>query len=154
MGYERVGFRAAQLLDEMMDGAPGPTEPILLEPTGLVARQSSDVMAVDDPIVARALGFMSDHSHEPIKIPDVAVGAHVTRRTLERRFRTVLGRSIKDELVRLRVERAKRLLVETKTPIKRLASKAGFHDARRMYEIFLRVEGIPPSAYRRQRRRN
>ena len=75
-------------------------------------------------------------------------------RTLERRFREVLGHSPAQEIARLRVERAKRLLVETKTPIKRLASKAGFHDARRMYEIFLRVEGIPPSAYRRQRRRN
>jgi len=55
LGYERVGYRAAELLDEMMDGAPGPEEAVLIEPTSLVARQSSDALAVDDPMVAKAL---------------------------------------------------------------------------------------------------
>jgi len=151
-GCERVGYRAAELLDEMMDGAPGPSEPLQLQTTSLVARRSSDVLAVADPIVAEALRFASEHSHEPIQVNDVARAAHVTRRTLERRFRKVLGRSIGDEIVRLRVERVKRKLAESDTPIKRLASQAGFSDARRMCKVFKRVTGVTPSTYRRQRR--
>ena len=133
-------------------GSPGPTEPILIEPTSLVPRQSSDALAVDDVMVARALRFISEHSHEAITTDELAAAMHVTRRTLERRFRTVLARSIKDEIVRLRVERVKRRLAESRLSLKRLSVEAGFCDARRMCEVFKRVEGISPSAYRRQRR--
>lgn len=152
LGYNRVGYRAAELLDRMMDGMPAPTEPILIEPAALLPRQSTDVLAVDDPLVAQALRFTSEHGHERIRVSDVSAAVHVTRRTLERRFRRVLGRSIRDEIVRLRVERAKRLLAQSRTPIKRLASEAGFRDDLQMCTEFKRLEGITPSAYRRQRR--
>lgn len=153
LGYERVGYRAAELLDAMMDGQPAPAKPILLEPAGLMARQSTDVLAVEDPLVGRALRFMAEHGHERIHVPDVATAAHVTRRTLERRFRRVLGRSINDEISRLRVERAKRLLIESRKPMKLLAGEAGFHNAVQMCAVFKRVEGITPSQYRREHRR-
>ena len=70
----------------------------------------------------------------------------------ERRFRSVLGRSINEEIARLRVERAKRLLVESNTRMKHLAAEAGFRDAMQMCTVFKRVEGITPSEYRRRRR--
>jgi LacI family transcriptional regulator len=152
LGYEQVGYRAAELLDEMMDGAPEPGEPVLLEPVALLPRRSSEALAVDDEMVAAALRFISEHSHEPIRVSHVAESLHVTRRTLERRFRAVLGRSIADEIARLRVERAKRRLAESKTSIKRLAVEAGFGDATQMCTVFKRVEGITPSDYRRQHR--
>ncbi|HOD82184.1 MAG TPA: DNA-binding transcriptional regulator [Phycisphaerae bacterium] len=152
LGYQRVGYRAAELLDQMMDGTPTPVEEILIEPAALLPRQSTDVLAVDDPLVALALRFASEHGHERIKVGDVAAAVHVTRRTLERRFRAVLGRSIRDEIVRLRIERAKRLLAQGRTPIKRLASEAGFRDDMQMCTEFKRLEGITPSEYRRQRR--
>ncbi len=151
LGYERVGYRAAELLDRMMAGAPATTEPIRLQPTALLPRQSTDSLAVDDPLVARALRFISEHGHERIKVSDVAAAAHVTRRTLERRFRAVLGRSVGEEITRLRVERAKRLLAESNMRMKRLAPEAGFRDAMQMCIVFKRVEGITPSDYRRQR---
>jgi hypothetical protein len=71
----------------------------------------------------------------------------------ERRFRAVLGRSIADEIARLRIERAKRLLAESNTSIKRLAAEAGFSDARQMCDSFKRIEGTTPIAYRRQHQR-
>jgi transcriptional regulator GlxA family with amidase domain len=73
-------------------------------------------------------------------------------RTIERRFREELGCSPADELTRMRIERLKRLLVESKTPIRRLAGNAGFHGPRRMCAVFKRAEGVTPSAYRRSRR--
>ncbi|MBT3199770.1 MAG: substrate-binding domain-containing protein [Phycisphaerales bacterium] len=154
IGYERVGYRAAELLDQMMDGAPAPTEPILVEPTNLIPRQSSDALAVEDPLVAQALRYTSENSHKMIRVNDIANAVHVNRRTLERRFRSVLGRSVTDEIMRLRVERVKRLLVETKTPLKIMAIEAGFGDGAHMLAIFKRIEGTTPSAYRREHRRD
>ena len=153
LGYERVGYRAAELLDKMMDGAPEPGKPVLLEPVALLPRRSSDALAVDDQMVAAALRFISEHSHERIRVSDVVESLHVTRRTLERRFRAVLGRSIAEEIGRLRVERAKRRLTDSKTPIKRLAVEAGFGDGPQMCAVFKRIEGVTPSVYRRNHRR-
>ncbi|KPJ72505.1 MAG: hypothetical protein AMS14_07635, partial [Planctomycetes bacterium DG_20] len=152
LGYERVGYRAAELLDRMMDGAPAPAEPILIEPAALLPRRLTDALAVDDPVAARALRFVSEHAHERIKVRDVAAATQVARRKLERRFGAALGRSINEEIARLRVERAKRLLAESKLRLKRLAPEAGFRDAMQMCTVFKRVEGVTPSAYRRQRR--
>ena len=154
IGYERVGYRAAELLDQMMDGAEAPTKPIILEPTGLIPRRSSDALAVDDPLVAQALRYTSENSHKLIRVDDIAAAVHVNRRTLERRFRSVLGRSVTDEIMRLRVERVKRQLVESKTSLKILAIEAGFGDAAHMLAIFKRIEGTTPSAYRREHRRD
>lgn len=152
LGYERVGFRAAELLDAMMDGSPPPAEPIYLEPVELLPRQSTDALAVDDPLVAEALRFIAEHSDERIRVGDVAAGILVERRTLERRFRASLGRSIAREIARLRVERLKRRLVESDTPMKHLARESGFHDSTQMCTVFRRIEGISPGAYRRNRR--
>jgi LacI family transcriptional regulator len=102
--------------------------------------------------LAAALRFISEHSHEPIRVSHVAKSVHTTRRTLERRFRAVLRRSIADEIARLRVERAKRRLAEDPTPFKRLAAEVGFGDAEQMRAVFKRVEGVTPSVYRRHRR--
>ncbi|NQU25036.1 MAG: substrate-binding domain-containing protein [Candidatus Nealsonbacteria bacterium] len=151
LGYERVGFRAAELLDAMMDGAPPPTEPVYLEPVELLPRQSTDALAVDDPLVAEALRFIAEHSHEQIRVDDVAAGILAERRTLERRFRALLDRSVAREIARLRVERLKRRLAESDTPIKHLASESGFHDMTQMCAAFRRIEGISPSAFRRSR---
>ncbi len=152
LGYERVGFRAAELLEAMIDGRRPPSEPVYVEPVELLPRQSTDALAVDDPLVAAALRFIAEHSDEQIRVGDVAVGIHVERRTLERRFRACLGRSIAGEIARLRVERLKRRLLESDTLIRELARESGFRDTMQMCAVFRRIEGISPSAYRRNRR--
>jgi LacI family transcriptional regulator len=154
LGYERVGYQAAELLDEIMGGSAAPREPILIPPGELIPRRSSDSLAVEDEMVASALRFISEHSHEPIRVGHVAEHLHVARRTLERRFSKRLGRSIAAEIARLRVERAKRKLVETKAPIKSIAHEFGFAGSLQMAVVFKRIEGVTPSIYRRQRRKN
>jgi LacI family transcriptional regulator len=153
LGYERVGYRAAGLLDEMMQGAAAPREPIRIPAVGIIPRRSTDSLAVDDEMVASALRFISEHSHEPIRVAHVAENLHVARRTLERRFSKRLGRSVAGEIARLRVERAKRKLVETKATIKSIAREFGFADSLQMAVVFNRLEGMSPSVYRRKHRR-
>jgi LacI family transcriptional regulator len=83
-----------------------PPEHILLPPTGLVVRESTDFFAVDDPIIAAALELIAANSHQPINAKDVAHAANTGLRTLQREFSEYLGRPIKEEIQRVRVERA------------------------------------------------
>ncbi len=152
-GYKKVGYEAAALLDRMMDGEPAPKGPILTPPTGLVVRQSTDFFAVDDELVARALQFIAANIQKPIGVDDVAEAAFTSLSTLQNRFREHLGRSIFAEIRRLRIERAKRHLTESKQRIVDIAKEVGFGDQHRMNEVFRRELGMTPSAYRKKHTR-
>lgn len=154
MAHAEAGYRAAQLLDRLMDGERPPAEPEWIPPRALIPRQSTDSFAAADPLVAKALRFVAEHSHEgKMQVNDVAKAVGVTRRTLERRFSDTVGRSIAGEIARLRVERAKRRLVQTDEPLKTIAKDCGFRTADHFYKVFARLEGIPPRDYREQRKR-
>jgi LacI family transcriptional regulator len=154
LGYLQIGYKAAELLDRLMDGAPPPDRPQVIASAELIARQSTDSYAVDDVVVARALRFIAEHSHEPINVDDVAATASTTRRSLERRFQKAMSRSIADEITRLRLDRAKRRLTAADEPLKKVASASGFSNPTHFYRAFVRVEGISPTEYRKQRRRD
>lgn len=121
------------------------------QPVDIVVRQSTDVLAVDDALVSSALQFIAENSHRPIQVDDVAAFVLATRRSLERKFRAVLSRTITDEITRLRMERVKRLLLETDQSIKNLAVQSGFGNPIQMCKVFRRIEGITPSVFRKQR---
>lgn len=153
VGYLRVGFRAGELLDELMSGGTAPSKSILVPPTELVPRQSTDAYAASDPMVSRALRFIAENSHERIEVKEVVSAVATNRRSLERRFRDSIGRSISEEITRLRLERAKRRIVETDAPMKYVAMESGFRNADHFYKVFTRVEGITPSQFREERQR-
>ena len=150
VGFERIGYEAAHLLDRLMDGESPPAEPILLPPVGIVVRESTDFFAVEDAVVAAALRFIADHIHEPIGVPDVAAAVSTSRPTLNLRFRKHLGRPIAAEIRRLRLERAKRELAQSDQTIYRIAHDAGFGDAKTFSKIFRREVGMTPREYRRK----
>jgi LacI family transcriptional regulator len=151
VGYERIGYEAARLLDRLMRGEKAPAEPILLPPQSIVVRESTDFFAVDDPLIAAALQFIAAKSHLDIGPDDVARAVTSGTRTLQRRFRKYLDRPIATEIRRVRVERAKRELTQSKRSLKEIARDVGFGEAMRMYEVFRREWGVTPSQYRRQR---
>ena len=154
LGYRNVGYKAAALLDRMLSKRvqEGKREIVYLEPYALYPRRSTDAINVVDPLVADAMRFILENTDKPIKVGDVAAKASTTRRTLERRFRDVLNRTVMQEITRCRLERLKRRLAECDTPIKELAEDSGFNSARVLYETFVREEGLSPSAYRAKRR--
>jgi LacI family transcriptional regulator len=151
VGYERIGYEAARLLDRLMGKEVPPAEPILLPPQGLVVRESTDFFAVGDPLMAAALQFIAAKSHQELSPRDVARAVSTETRTLQRRFRKHLDRSIAAEIRRVRTERAKRELTQGKRSIKEIARSVGFGESMRMYEVFCRELGVTPSQYRRQR---
>ena len=148
--YQEVGFEAARLLDQLMSGEQPPQQPVLLMSAGIVARQSTDSFAVEDDLVANALRFIANHSHEPIQVNDVAAAVHTSRRTLERKFRQLTGRAIFAEIRRFRVERAKRLLVDSDLQIKQIAHLSGFPSSARLYQVFQQLVNQSPSEFREE----
>jgi LacI family transcriptional regulator len=148
LGFGQVGYRAAAMLDRLMAGGVPPTGPELVPPAELIPRQSTDVYAAGDPLVARAMRFIAENGHRRIQVSHVAAAVATTRRTLERRFRDAMGRSIAGEITRLRLQRAKRRMVETDASMKDVAIEAGFRTADHFGKVFTRVEGIAPSQYR------
>ena len=144
---ERIGHEAGRLLDERLAGRPVTSR--FLPPLGVVTRRSSDLIAVEDPHVGAALRFIADHAHQPIRVRDVVRAIPVARRTLEARFRALLGRSLLDELQRARLERAKHLLRTTDLPMPKIATACGFSDAKRFATVFGQSEGTTPLKFRR-----
>ena len=104
--------------------------------------------SVDDPIVFKTLQMIWNHSYRDFRVDDISKVLPVTRRTLERKFKQVLGYSIGTEIRRCRLERAKHLLVNTTLPIKHIALAAGFSSTDWMGKVFQSELGIPPSQYR------
>ena len=132
----RIGYDAAALLENLMAGEPRPQSDITLQPLGVVSRRSTEAEATEDEIVRTALRYIRANYREPIRVDDVADAAGRPRRTLERRFRRALDRTVLDEITRRRIETARRLLVETDLDIGGVAKRSGFSDARRMAVVF------------------
>jgi LacI family transcriptional regulator len=147
---ERIGYEAAAELDRMLKGARARPRPLLFPPLGVIARRSTEVLAVADQDVRAALHFIREQSHRAIRVTDLLREIAMSRRSLERRFRRVLGRSLLEEIRRAHVERARQLLAQTDLPLQAIAKRAGFTDAKRFSTVFREAVGVTPSAYRRQ----
>lgn len=146
----RIGYQAAALLDRLMAGEPAPAEPILIPPIAVTTRASSDITAIKDEFVARALKFMRAHILNGIQVSDVVEAAQIGRRSLERRMRHAIGRSIQEELLRLRLNIARELLVDTDMTLERIAHRIGFSHSQYLSHVFRQTYGITPGQYRRR----
>jgi len=147
-----TGYEAASLLDRMMSGEPVPPEAHLIKPQGIETRQSTDILAIDDPHVAVAARFIREQACAGIQVSDVLEHVPLSRRVLDSRFRKILGRTPHEEITRLRIDRVKQLLVETDLPLSVIASRAGFQHDEYMTVAFKKQVGLPPSNYRRSAR--
>ena len=150
LDLEKAGYEAARLLDNLMSDHVTGGYVVEVEPVYVVTRQSTDIIAQRDPCVATALRFIKDHAGHGISVPDVVAHVGVSRRTLERRFLRSLGRSISSQITQHRLERAKRLLLETDLPSQRVATGAGFGSTKTFNRVFRRAVGVPPMRFRLQ----
>jgi len=147
---ERIGYEAAKLLDRAMTAPNSPVRRVFLPPMHVAARQSTDTMATDDPVVVAALRYIQAHAAEGVNVAGVVHGIGIGRRDLERKFRAILGRSVLQELHRARIAQAQKLLAGTDLPMPTVARLSGFSSAQRLTVVFHQVCGLPPTACRRQ----
>jgi LacI family transcriptional regulator len=107
---DRIGYEAARILDQWLNGSSPKNKLLVLPPAGVVVRQSSDLLAVPDPDVRAAVRFIHRQAHQQIRVEDVLKHVPIARRALERRFRRSLQRSISEEIRRVHLDRSKQLL--------------------------------------------
>jgi len=150
--HVRVGYEGAALLDRMMRGETAPQSPVYVPPAGLVTRLSTDVLAIDDPLVATAVRFIREYACDGIGIDDIVAHLPLSRSTLQRRFRRVLGRSVHDEILRIRLRRVQELLLDTELPLESVADKAGFAHRQYLGEVFKARTGYTLAQYRARSR--
>lgn len=148
----QTGFVAASILDEMMSGARIAGDLRLVEPLRIVTRQSTDILSVSDPLVARALRFIRERAE--IATPVTAVERHVglARRALDIRFVRLIGHSVHSEITRVRMDRLAELLIQTDATLPQLAERLEFGHAEYMGVAFKRYTGRSPGDYRRANR--
>lgn len=145
---EQIGFRAAELLDTIMTGHRRRSVHITIPPACLVTRQSSDIVAVDDEVVSRATKFIREHATELVGVSEVARHVGVSRSTLEKHFKGLVGRTVHDEFQKRRLGIARRLLTCSNLPLQVIAERSGFRTAHYMSAVFRRELGYTPGRLR------
>jgi len=146
---ERIGYEAAALLDCLMMGEAAPSSAKIIPPLGVITRQSTDILGITDRYVARALSIIRRHACSGIDVQSVLRQLPLSRRSLEQRFRRTLGRSPGAEILRVRIEQAKKLLAETDLTIEVISQRTGFRKSAYFSTAFGNQTGSAPSMYRR-----
>jgi LacI family transcriptional regulator len=149
---QRVGYEAAGLLARLMAGEKKPRDGLFFDLGRVIPRQSTDLLAIDDAEIARAIRFIRAHACEGVLVEDVLAEVCLSRSLLERRFKQVLGRTPKAEILAVQIESAKQLLSETDMRLDAVALKSGFQSAKYFSDAFFAKCGVRPAAFRRARR--
>jgi LacI family transcriptional regulator len=146
---ETLGYNGAALLEDLMNGKPSPARPIRVPAVGVITRKSSDLLAVKHKGAANSLRFIWEHFHEPIRVKDLLNVAGMSRRGLHKAFMENIGRTPGQELQRLRMEKAKRLLADSDHKIEVLASMCGYQSANTFSVAFKNATGMTLSRFRK-----
>ncbi len=150
---QSVGFTAARMLAGWMQTRQPPTAmETLLPPGDVVVRQSSDVVAVADARIAKALRYIREHATTGIGVEEVARAASLSRSALERRMKALIGRSPGEEINRIRFSQVERLLAQTDLTLEAIAARTGFTHPQYMAEAFRKRTTLTPGEFRRRQR--
>jgi LacI family transcriptional regulator len=151
--WESMGELAATLLHERMSGKVTPFRRVVMGPIGVTGRQSTNLLAVGDDDVAHALRIIRAEPRSIRRVDDVIRKVPANRKTLERKFHLLIGRSLMQEVKRAKVDLAKNLLATTDHPISQIAELCGLDHRRNLAPAFRKYAGMTAGAYRKQSRR-
>lgn len=147
--HEIAGYQAAEILHKVMGGHKCGNQRAVVKPTHVVTRQSTDILAVDDADVIRAVNFIQKHSDQIIQVSHVADYTAVSRRSLEQKFQKELNRSVLDEITRIRVDTIARMLIESTLSVTQIALALGFSSDAHISRYFSQTKHITPLQYRK-----
>ena len=147
---QQVGYQAASILHQQFQGKPVSREPIFLPPKTVVERLSTEVMAIDDPQILQAIQYLQAHACENITVDDILRKVPMARRALERKFKSLLGRSPAKEICHIRIQRARKLLSETNLSMQDIAEACGYTSYTYLGNVFKKETGQSPGRYRKE----
>lgn len=152
LNIRRGGYDAAERLAAWL--ASGPTPPrrgdIVIEPLGIIARQSTDAAKTQDREIARAISFIHAHANRPLAVQDVVDAARLSRRRLYDRFREATGKNISAYIRDRRLAHFARQLLETSRTVSEIAFAMGYDSDTNVARLFKNHFGVTPRAYRRK----
>ena len=149
---ERIGYEAAAMLGRWMAGEKPPRHTLWMAATHVVQRQSTDLVAIEDADVAQAVRFIRERACQGLRVPQVVLHTGLSRRLLELKFQQYLGRTPKEEILKIQLQRAKLLLSQSDMSIESVAEKSGFPSFRHFASLFRREVDATPRAFRRTHR--
>lgn len=147
--HVQVGYAAAKLLSSMMSGETELPSLIRIEPFAIEVRQSTDVFALQEEGLKKAIIAIKARACGGVSVDEIAELAGYSRSVLQRKFKEVLGRTVHDMIVDVRVNRAKELLTMTNLSIIEVALRAGFNHQEYLGTVFKRFTGVSPARYRK-----
>ena len=150
---ERKYRTAVELLDRMMDGKAARDTVLSIKPKCIVTRRSTDVIAVSDETLRKAETLISRDLSSHFGPSQIASGLGMSLRKLNARSKSELGHSVLDEIVRLRVEAAKRMMLDSGVKLAAIAASTGFCNASYFSKVFRRLTGHAPNEWRALHRR-
>ncbi len=154
LAAERIGEESVRLLAQLMQRQQVTVISKVIPPIGIISRQSTDTLVVDDPDFVQALRFIRQKACNGIKVSDVVNIVPCSRRLLEQRFERYLGCSPADEIRRVRMERVKELLISTSLSLEKIATEAGYHSTSHLCVAFKAYTGETARDYRQSFRAN
>jgi LacI family transcriptional regulator len=144
----RVGYEAAAMLGQLIQGAKQPVKTRLIPPKGIRLRRSTDYTACESPAVRKAIDYIKANIHRSFGIAEIADHVGVSRSTLDRLFMENINRTVYNELHRTRIIAVKSLLTTTTLNLNEIAKRTGFCHSQYLSNLFKRQEGITPHKYR------
>ena len=148
---KQEGLRAAQEMNALLKGHPGPKDPIFIPPVSVIERTSTKPVLPATTLVRRAKAYIAAHGCKRIDVTDIVGHLGVSRRLAELRFRQMEGKSMREALEDRRIEEAKRLLAKTRLSVTAIAERTGFSGQNRLCHVFSKRVGVSPSLYRANR---
>ena len=149
LNTEHGGYETAALMHRLIN-RPGKWQDIIVKPSRVVERQSTDIVAVHNKVVANAIRYIRNNPAQSISVEDVAKEVAVSRRSLEKHFKNTLGKTIYSEIKKTRTEKIRQMLTETNKSIYVIATELGFPDSRNISRYFQKEMGLTPSQFRKQ----
>lgn len=148
--FSTLGYRGAELLNRLMQGKSAPSAPVLIPPAGLIARKSSDLLAINHAGLARCLRYIWENYQKPVSMDDLARVAALSRAGLFKAFIKQVGRTPGSELLRVRMENAKRLLTQSEMKMDEIAELSGYQNPNSFWIAFKQSTGMSPRGYQKQ----
>ncbi|MDR2361399.1 MAG: DNA-binding transcriptional regulator [Prevotellaceae bacterium] len=147
---EKGGYETAQLMDKLIKNPNALYEDIVVYPTHVITRQSTNIYAANDKHISTALHYIHQHTDKKFRIEDLTHLVPLSRRLLENRFKQEIGMSIYTYVTNLRIERFALQLIESNTSITEIIDEIGFSDYKNISRLFKKVKGCTPSKFRAQ----
>ena len=156
LNSDRVGYEGAKLLNKLMraKAKPDPAPPLLVPPLGIVTRRSTEVTAINDPLIANAARLIRERACHGLAVDELLRHFGISRSIFYQRFHDSLGRSPHYEILRVQLDRVKSLLSQTSLPLKKIAEMSGFNNPNYLNVAFKREIGVTPGEYRQQHNGN